>query len=582
MPEKIALKWNPGRVCYGLSRIGYTPTSAICDIVDNAITANATNIWIYMKKENEFYADSKKNNVKEYVIIDNGIGMNKEKILKALELGSDDAGYAEDTLSKFGLGLKSASFSQGDVLEVISTDGESSFSKCAVDLSQIKDEYFCEELELNEQDNNLIDKHLPDGKGTIIRISKIRKNNHPSIKSTIDELKYKIGVIYYYFMKDDGIKVLIEDEMIQPYDVLFTNEANSNGNLNEHECDGLSVKWIQKPLSVVLDGENNINATIEATQLPHPPSMELEYKKPKNVFRDFYRITASNYGYYVYRNKRLISWAEHFNGIIPFDQDYYSFRGRILIDSSADDCFNIDVKKASLVLSDEASNSIDDFTYEYKKKSKTAWAKAGERLKQLQGKEPNNVANDIAEQLEFPEILPGQNELDDATAKEIRTREEVIQKEDKEKMLKKAIELKKEAGGNVDDTSITEQEVEVLIKGEADESGRKKIFRVDNTQDFTLWEPYYDAELGVCARINKNHRFSKLIYEDNHMNTDMQVLYDLVLLTVSQAEIYALKNSVQYSREELANILCEYRRIISEYLATLCRSPLVKLPPFGE
>lgn len=56
--EKILLNWNPGRVCYGLSRIGYTPTSAICDIVDNSVSAEAKNIWIYMKKENEFFAES--------------------------------------------------------------------------------------------------------------------------------------------------------------------------------------------------------------------------------------------------------------------------------------------------------------------------------------------------------------------------------------------------------------------------------------------------------------------------------------------------------------------------------------------
>lgn len=582
MAEKISLNWNPGRVCYGLSRIGYTPTSAICDIVDNSVSADAKNIWIYMKKENEYFADSRKNNVKEYIIIDDGKGMSKDSILKALELGSDDSEYTQETLSKFGLGLKSASFSQGELLEVISSKGDGPFVKCAVDLSKIKDEYFCEEHDLSNDDKELIEKHLKDKKGTIIRIAKVRKNNHPSIKTTIDELVYKIGVIYYYFMKEDNIKIFIEDIEIMPYDVLFTEEAECNGNLNENDWEGLDVKWIRKPLQLTLDGENSINAIIEVTQLPHPPSMELEYKKPKNQFRDQYRISAGNYGYYVYRNKRLISWAEHFNGIVPFDQDYYSFRGRILIDSSADDCFNIDVKKASLILSDEAYNSIDDFTAEYKRKSKVAWQKAGERLKQLEGKEPNNVANDIAEQIKFPETLPGQAELTNDLAKEVKKRDEEIQSENRKKAIQNAIEQKKEEGQPADESTITEQDVEVAIKGEIDEGKNKKIFRVDNTQDFTLWEPYYDAELGCCARINKNHRFSKLIYEDNSKNTDMQVLYDLVLLTVSQAEIYAQKNTLDYSREELKVIFSEYRRIISEFLATLCRYPQTKLPPFGE
>jgi hypothetical protein len=55
-----------------------------------------------------------------------------------------------------------------------------------------------------------------------------------------------------------------------------------------------------------------------------------------------------------------------------------------------------------------------------------------------------------------------------------------------------------------------------------------------------------------------------------------------MLLTISQAEIYAQKNVLKYSREELAKILFEYRRIVSEYLANLCRNPTTKLPPFGN
>ncbi len=50
-------------------------------------------------------------------------------------------------------------------------------------------------------------------------------------------------------------------------------------------------------------------------------------------------MEAGNYGFYVYRNRRLISWAEAFsNGmasIIPAQQKYFGFRGRINIDGTA-------------------------------------------------------------------------------------------------------------------------------------------------------------------------------------------------------------------------------------------------------
>jgi hypothetical protein len=37
--EKIDLEWDPYRTIFGLGRIGYTPPSAIGDIIDNSVRA---------------------------------------------------------------------------------------------------------------------------------------------------------------------------------------------------------------------------------------------------------------------------------------------------------------------------------------------------------------------------------------------------------------------------------------------------------------------------------------------------------------------------------------------------------------
>ena len=76
-------------------------------------------------------------------------------------------------------------------------------------------------------------------------------------------------------------------------------------------------------MEFTLDPSDNVKATIEVTQLPYPPVFENQ-----SELRNQYMIGAGNYGYYVYRNERLLSWAKFF-GIIPQDQDFYSFRGRI-------------------------------------------------------------------------------------------------------------------------------------------------------------------------------------------------------------------------------------------------------------
>ncbi|PHQ27982.1 MAG: hypothetical protein COB32_12665 [Halomonas sp.] len=580
MSDKIDLSIDAGRLLFGLSRIGYTTSAAICDIIDNSVRANAQNINLLIKKEREDFSDNKRNNVKEYIIIDDGDGMDENAIKEALKLGSTDDHYDDKSLSKFGLGLKSASFSQGDVLKVISSDG-TGFNKYEVSLPKVMEakEYFAEKTEIDENESELIDTYLKEGKGTIIIISAIRLNNHPSVRNTIKELKTKVGVIYFYFLSESGINITIGDKKIDAIDPLFVSEANENGNLNENEWDGTEVRWIEKPKELTLDDELQINVTIEITQLPYPPIYRIKNigeSRDKEV-RERYLIEAGNYGFYVYRNKRLISWASNLQGIIPYDQDFYAFRGRILINDEADDFFNIDVKKSSLTLSEEAFRNISDFTKEAKSKSKAAWKNAGKISRDIINKAPNEIANKLLEEFEQIEILPG----DDLPDEEIALERLKAITDDMTSKIKWIIKMMKEdKGEEVDDVDddYTEDEKEEAVKGEKNPN-LTKIFRVSSVEDNLLWEPYYDTDLGNCVRINKIHRFARLIYEDNAENRDLQILFDLMMLQFADSELYAYKNIGKYEYDDLKVILRESRRIVSEFLANMCRKLENDLPP---
>ncbi|WP_370104615.1 ATP-binding protein, partial [Winogradskyella sp.] len=554
--------------------------AAICDIIDNSVRANAQNINLLIKKEREDFSDNKRNNVKEYIIIDDGDGMDENAIKEALKLGSTDDHYDDKSLSKFGLGLKSASFSQGDVLKVISSDG-TGFNKYEVSLPKVMEakEYFAEKTEIQENESELIETYLKEGKGTIIIISAIRLNNHPSVRNTIKELKTKVGVIYFYFLSESGVNITIGDKEINAIDPLFVSEANENGNLNENEWDGTEVRWIEKPKELTLDDELQINVTIEITQLPYPPIYRIKNigeSRDKEV-RERYLIEAGNYGFYVYRNKRLISWASNLQGIIPYDQDFYAFRGRILINDEADDFFNIDVKKSSLTLSEEAFRNISDFTKEAKSKSKAAWKNAGKISRDIINKAPNEIANKLLEEFEQIEILPG----DDLPDEEIALERLKAITDDMTSKIKWIIKMMKEdKGEEVDDVDddYTDDEKEEAVKGEKNPN-LTKIFRVSSVEDNLLWEPYYDTDLGNCVRINRIHRFARLIYEDNAENRDLQILFDLMMLQFADSELYAYKNIAKYEYDDLKIILRESRRIVSEFLANMCRKLENDLPP---
>lgn len=570
---------NPGRLLFGLSRIGYTTSSALCDILDNSVRAGANKIRLIVKKEREDFSDQRKNNISQYIIIDNGDGMNEEGIKKSLILGSPNSDYEEHSLSKFGLGMKSASLSQGDTLEIISSDGKSDFHKFELSLTKIVDRgnYFASKVNLDEDDQNLIDEYLQEGKGTIVRIKDIRKNNHPSVKKTISELKTKIGGIYYYFILNNGLEISINNKLvIAPFDPLFSEEADKNGNLNENEWDGKDVRWIEKRQELVLDDELNIKIQIEITQLPYPPIFKYQEKGGDRKIREKYNIGAGNYGFYIYRNNRLISWATLLDGIIPLDQDFYSFRGRIIIDDSADDFFNIDVKKSHITLSEEASQVISDFVWDAKNKSKSAWNQANTFRRSIQNNEPVEIVNKIIDDFNQTELLPGDKLIPEDEALE---RLELIKSDMESKLTEIAKMAFADKGEEIDENSLTNEQRDFAIKGDDQNPNLKQIFRVTSIRDNLLWEPYYDTDLGVCVRINKFHMFSRLVYEKNSENLALQIIYDLLLLQFSEAEMYAYKNIENYSFDELKNILSEFRRICSEFLANMCRKLENDLPP---
>ena len=85
--------------------IGYSLNTAAADIIDNSITAHADTIEIFVE-----YAV---NNESTAAFVDNGHGMNREELLEAMRWGSKSPEDARDKndLGRFGLGLKTASFS---------------------------------------------------------------------------------------------------------------------------------------------------------------------------------------------------------------------------------------------------------------------------------------------------------------------------------------------------------------------------------------------------------------------------------------------------------------------------------------
>ena len=114
MATKHKLPPSASSLSESMRDLGYSLETAVADIVDNSITAKATEI--------EIYCDLDKDNP-TLVIIDNGHGMSCKDLVKAMKHGSlspkEERGPTD--LGRFGLGLKTASFSQCRCLTVLSS-----------------------------------------------------------------------------------------------------------------------------------------------------------------------------------------------------------------------------------------------------------------------------------------------------------------------------------------------------------------------------------------------------------------------------------------------------------------------------
>lgn len=121
--------------------IGHSMETAVANIIDNSITAEARSVWVDYS-----WADG----APSIDIVDDGGGMTERELLNAMQFGSSDpkAKRTVNDLGRFGLGLKTASISQCRRFTVV-TRKSGIVSACAWDYDHpVEDNNFKWEVEI--------------------------------------------------------------------------------------------------------------------------------------------------------------------------------------------------------------------------------------------------------------------------------------------------------------------------------------------------------------------------------------------------------------------------------------------------
>ena len=341
--------------------IGYSLSTAIADIIDNSIAAQASRVEIFYSANDKYVA-----------IFDNGYGMSGEELNRAMKYGGisplDARNGNEKDLGRFGLGMKTASLSQCEVLTVASKKN-GKISARRWDLNIIRQINSWSLIELSAEEIKFIpriDLLEKFQSGTLIIWQELKRmlQSNQSIEKILPEKMTDVCshlalVFHRYLSGEDDIKklsIFMNNLRVEPTDPFLIHK-----NTQAMPDDALQIEGYP-PIKIV------------PFILPYPSKLSAKDKKLLGITDDL----KKNQGFYVYRNKRLIVWGTWFKRV---RKETLSQLARIQIDipPAFDSLWTLDIKKSSAVPPALFSRSLDAMIENLATKSKRTWKHRGKQ-----------------------------------------------------------------------------------------------------------------------------------------------------------------------------------------------------------
>jgi hypothetical protein len=347
--EAIKLPPNPERMIEGLRDTGYEFYTAVADIVDNSIAANATKVQLWL-------APDLRNQIR-LLIVDNGDGMSRQGLINAMQYGSA-ARPNRASLGKYGLGLKTASTAFCKRLSVVSrADGNTPALMATWDLNHVAHAKEWELLLTENCEQEALEQLevLAAGRaGTVVlweqvdRLIKDFEDKKPgwakkALRDKEDGLRQHIGMIYQRFLdpKDKRaplVEIELNGKRVEAWDP-FQREY--------------SELVAQQTVPTQLPDGTEAEFTVRAYILPRDEEF------PSKEASALARVGNDTQGIYIYRENRLIHDADWL-GIYRREPHYNLIRVEFSFDHKLDDAFHLDIKKSQIILNEDLAQWLED------------------------------------------------------------------------------------------------------------------------------------------------------------------------------------------------------------------------------
>jgi hypothetical protein len=382
--EKKEVIPSASRLITSLRNIGYEFVTAVADLVDNSMEAGSTQVDIdIVFKGTDSYVR----------IADNGTGMNNEQLQEAMRFGSARDYEKEADLGKFGLGLKTASFSQCRRFTVTSRSKKYSKNINAyywdLDLVQKTDKW--DIIKIDPQTiNNMLEKHLSKSSGTVIfwekldRILELKNPNSENGKkrliSMCRDLEEHLAMVFHRFLAGEvpgrRLRIYLNGNNVNPWDPYCRNETMTK---------------IFDPIRIEVESEEKSGSfTLDPYILPQQEAFSsMEAFRLAGGPKKWNR----QQGFYIYRANRMIQCGGWL-GIRTIDEHLKLARIALNLTPHLDDVFKINISKMRVTLPSKVRENIEEELKNIVKQANIAYRKK------------DNVDSPIPKPVKYPVSSP--------------------------------------------------------------------------------------------------------------------------------------------------------------------------------
>lgn len=499
---------DPARLVEGLRDTGYQVNTAVADIIDNSIAADASRIEVEFKLRYDGSLMLR--------IWDDGTGMEPDVLIKAMRYGAP-ARPSKASLGKFGLGMKTASTAFCRRLTVVSrSTPEAPLQYAMWDLDDIHHTnlWVLPNGIATSQHVTEFNRILNGKRGTLVLWDKVdRVLKDPSIakrpleaKRAMDKIEYSLrehlGMVYQRFLDDADNRA-----------------RNLTINLNgtpvvawDPFCAAVSKMEKREEFEVEIPGGEMGVFIVRAFILP---------RKEEFPSEDVWRTSAlknKNQGIYIYRENRMIHGPDWLD-LFAKEPHMTLLRVEFSFDHKLDEYFQVDIKKSQIILDSAIAEAINDFLTPLRRVAEDRFRKGQRRELSKNGVGAHDTSNRNIE----------------SKVSELRTPKV------------------KESDSVTNTATISNASGEVRLKIKVSSAQRpSEIFvqTIEEIQDGMLWEPaLVDGKPSV--RINKGHPYYFKVYVPNLSSGVVVQGMDSLMWAITNAELNCVSESTKRSFEDL-------------------------------